>query len=620
MIVSILLKRRKLAVAIIASLITHVAAYAQFTSIELEPLVTTATRIPESATIIGSSVDSIQETDLTRRQLFTLAEALGGTAGISTGPTGQVGANNSIFLRGANSNQTLFLIDGVALNDANVDYNVFVGGLHLAKGDSVEIIQGPQSTLYGSQAVGGVVSLNTARGSGKLSGEVSIEGGSFGTLGAEASLQGSRDSWGYNISASNYATDNERVNNRFTGTSLAVRLDKNIFNDLEVGITLRGLMDRYGDPSDEYTNDLYAYETEHNWLGTLFADAQLAQNLKIHVILGLQERNYSTYDFSDDIVSTTYVHNTRDVLDWQFIGQLNADNKLIAGMTADKEHTRDTGFGAINNYQTLSAYYLEDEARLTENAYLTLGARNDHYDTFGSASTGRATLALLSYNKSLKFRGSYATGFNAPSFLDLYGKDAYYVGNPHLVPETTKGVDLGFDFYFPNNAGSLSATWFKNDYKNLINYNFNQSPATMQNIDKARTDGIELSAKTLFLGSIKARIAYTYLKALNLTEDEALLRRPKNSGNVDLWEDITSNLGLGFGVTFVGERSDVNAYTYDAVMDPNYTVFRIYSNWSITQHVSVHARIENLLNRKYEPVNGYPATGLGIYGGIDWKF
>ena len=615
-----LLKKTKLAFILIASLIVCLDIKAQFSAVELEPVVTTATRVSESATIIGSSVDTIQEADLTRRQLFTLSDALSGVAGIGTAPTGQVGANDSIFLRGSNSNQTLFLIDGIALNDANVDYNVFLGGLHLAKADTLEIIQGPQGSLYGSQAVGGVISLNTARGSGKLSGVLSVEGGSFGSLSSAASLQGSHDAWSYTISASDYATDNQRINNRFTGSSLAMRLDKTVFSDFEVGLTLRGLMDKYGDPSDRYTNDLYAHETEHNWLGTLFADAQLAQNLKTHLIYGLQDRNYSAYDYTYGAVSTNYVHNTRQVLDWQFTGQLTADNKLVAGVTTDKEHTRDTGFGAINNHQTLTAYFVEDESRFTDNVYLTVGARNDHYDTFGGASTGRVTLAILSYNKALKLRGSYASGFNAPSFLELYGKESYYVGNSHLYPEKTKGADIGFDFYFPNNAGSLSLTWFKNDYRNLIVYNFDVTPSTTENIDKARSDGFELSAKTLFVGSMKARIAYTYLIANNLSQHEPLLRRPKNSGNVDLWQDVTSNLGFGLGITFVGARADVNAYTYESVTDPNYSVFRIYSNWTITKQLAFHARIENLLDRKYEPVNGYPALRLGTYAGLDWKF
>ena len=99
-----------------------------------------------------------------------------------------------------------------------------------------------------------------------------------------------------------------------------------------------------------------------------------------------------------------------------------------------------------------------------------------------------------------------------------------------------------------------------------------------------------------------------------------MLRRPKNSGNIDLWQDITSNLGVGLGVTFVGVRSDVNAYSYQSVTDPNYSVFRIYSNWNITKQLAFHARIENLLDRKYEPVNGYPALRLGMYAGLDWKF
>ncbi len=594
---------------------------AQYTSIELDPQVTTATRVPEFANTLGTQVDSIQQSDLARRQLSTVADALSGIPGAPIGSTGQIGAVTSVFLRGSNSNQTLFLVDGIPLNDSNTDYSVFLAGAKLAPGDTIEIAQGPQSTLYGGEAVGGVVSLMTARGMGPMSGSISADAGSFGSLQGAASLQGVKDSWGYNVSASTYTTNNERINNRFAGTSVALRLDKILFTDLSVGLTVRGLMDRYGDPSDIYTNDRYAYETEHNWLSTLFLDGQLTQYINTHLILGMQDRNYNAYQPRPGSATlNTVVQNRREILDWQFTGEITSSNKLTAGLTADLEHTKNTGFGAVDKKQTLRAYFVEDEAMLIENVYLTAGARQDTYDTFGTANTERITLAILTNNRLLKFRGSYGTGFDAPSFLDLYGKDPYFVGNPKLLPEKTKGWDFGFDFYFPNNSGSLTATWFNNDYTNLIIDNFMLSPATTANVEHAKTDGLEFAAKTIFLGSIKTRAAYTYMQAINVTQNSLLLRRPEHSATIDLWEDIGSGVSLGLGASFVGQRSDVSALNYATIIDRNYTIFRLYSNWNMTKRFALHARIENLLNRKYSPVNGYPALGLGFYAGVDWKF
>src|SRR5580692_11270563 len=167
---------------------------------QLVPFVVTATRTPAAPQTLGTVVDSISAVDLARRQISSLKDALGGVPGAPAFASGQSGGVTSIFLRGADSNQTLFLVDGIRFSDPNTDYSVFLGGALVGAGDCIEIAHGPQSTLYGGEAIGGVVSLRAQKGAGAPTEQVSAEAGSFGTVDGSASVQGAQGPWAYNVS------------------------------------------------------------------------------------------------------------------------------------------------------------------------------------------------------------------------------------------------------------------------------------------------------------------------------------------------------------------------------------------------------------------------------------
>jgi vitamin B12 transporter len=592
------------------------AARAQFAPIQIDPVVTTATRLPEPVSTVGTDMDVVFSSDIGRQQLSTVADALAEVEGAPVFAAGQAGAATSLFLRGSNSNQTLFLVDGIRINDANTDYSAFIGGARFGPFDALEVAQGPQGTLYGAEAVGGVVSLKSQKGSGPPSESVEVEAGSFGTIGGDAEAQGASGPWAYAVSAGGGETENERPNNRFDSGDLTFRLDRSIFKDLSVGATIRGYVAKYGDPGDKYTNDLFDHERESDWLGTIFAEGRLSENFSTHLTLGGQDQQYTAVTKS----GTTVVTNERGVVDWQVTGRMTGNNKLTAGLTAEDEMTRNPGFGGIDNRQTLFAVFAQDEWSPIKDIYLTGGVRHDDFDTFGGATTGRATIAALAADHAIKLRASYGTGFDSPSFLDLYGVGEGYVGNPKLQPEKSRGWDAGLDFYIPNNQGYVGVTWFRTDSSNLIEDNFNVHPFTPVNLDKARADGLEVSVKTVVAGSIQAKVAYTWLQAEDVTDGTPLLRRPEDSASVDLWQDLGAGWSLGAGGDFVGRRADIDALTYATVKDPSYTVVRAYVAWKVNPRLTLRARVENLLDRQYEPVNGYPQPGTGIYGGAEWKF
>lgn len=585
---------------------------------QLSPFVTTATRTAAERSTIGAAVDVLAGADLVRRQLNSLSGALGAAAGAPLFASGASGATTSLFLRGANSNQTLFLVDGLRLNDPNTNYEVFLGGACVSACDSLEIAHGPQSTLYGGEAVGGVISLRAERGAGAPAGQVSLEAGSFGSLQGTVAAQGERGANAWNFALQGGRTDNQRANNGFDSTNATVRLDRTLNDRVAAGGTLRWFRGIYGDPGDRYTNDPDNESRESNLLATAFTTVRLAPHWSAHAILGGQDRRFvSENPRAGGESQVTVVKNRRGVLDAQTTFSGVERHRVTGGTTAEANHTRNTGFGAINEKQTLLAVFAQDEFSPRDDVFLTAGLRNDDYDTFGRATTGRATAAWLVAARAVKLRASYGTAFRSPSFLDLYGESAFYQGNPNLEPERARGWDAGVDYYLPAQRGTLAATWFETTYCDLIASTPNFR--SVENIQRARTRGVEVSATLLLPAAAELRASYTYLEADNLTAGVRLLRRPRHRANLDITREVGRVL-IGGGVAFTAQREDVHARTFARIDGEDFTVVRFHGRWRINERLALKARLENLLDERYEEVNGYPALGFGAFAGAEWKF
>ena len=602
---------------LLAGIVPALSARAQTGEPEdLPAYVLTATRTPAALTTTGTFVDTISADELARMQLNTLQSALGGIPGAPAFRSGAAGGVTSLFLRGSNSNQTLFLVDGIRFNDPNTDYQVSLGGMGMAAGDSLEVAHGPQSTLYGGEAVGGVLALSAQRGAGVFSASTSAEAGSFGTVQGALHAQGAGGPAAFNFSASGGQTQNDRPNNDFTSATYALRLDRKLSKTVAVGATWRGFTSIYGSPGDRFTNDPDNEDRETNQLLTLFADFNPSPGLTSHVVLGGQDRRF----VSDTGSATTLVQNRRAVLDWQATWTVNEQHRVTGGVTAELNTARNTGFGNIDERQQLLAVFAQDEWTPVEHLYLTAGLRSDDHDTFGRATTGRATAAWLSADSHWKFRATYGTAFRSPSFLDLYGQSAFYVGNPDLRPERASGWDGGVDYFFSHNRGVLGATWFETRYRDLVTFDFSAFPGTVKNVGRARTRGLEVSGKYALPGALQVRLAYTWLEADDLTNGTRLLRRPRHSGSLDVWHDFGRGFSAGSGVAAVAGRQDVDAVTLATIDAEDYTVVRVYAAWQATLRLAIKARVENLLDEHYEEVNGYPQSGRGVFAGAEWKF
>lgn len=587
----------------------------------LESYFITATRTPAGPTRLGTAVDAWAPAELARHRIDSLAGALAGVPGAPVLQSGAAGGAASIFLRGANSDQTLFLVDGIRMNDPNTNYQLFLGGATLGAHDRVEISRGPQSTLYGGEAAGGVIALRTEPGRGEPNSRVLFEAGSFGTIRGGAATQGERGAWAYSLSAAGGHTDNDRPNNAFDSANLAARLDRRVGRSTTLGGTLRGFQGVYGSPGSVFENDPDNEERELNWLGTIFGAFEPAPEVSARVTLGGQLRRFvSRNPAPGGPTQETVVENRRGVLDAQVTHRGLERHRITAGLTAEQNHTTNTGFGDIDERQTLLALFLQDEVTVTERVFVTGGMRTDDHDTFGRATTGRLAAAWQAVPERVKVRASYGTAFRSPSFLDLYGQSAFYAGNPDLDPEEARGWDAGIDVTLPDGRGALAATWFDTRFENLIVFDFGVFPGTTRNVGRARTRGLEASAKLAVGRRAEVRLSYTYLEAEDLTEGVRLLRRPRHSGRVDLWHDFGAGFEAGAGLGFVADRKDIHAASFSTIDAEDYVVARVHAAWSPRPGFRLLARVENALDEEHAQVHGFPQPGFGAFFGLESTF
>lgn len=599
----------------------------------LDPVVVSATRTPVRASRLGSAVEAINAEDASRRQVTTLGQALE-SAGATPVHTGAAGGATSLFMRGANSTQTLILVDGIRASDSNALYANFIGAAAPLGTDRIEVVRGPQSTMYGSDAIGGAVSISAQRGSGAPTAAVLAEAGSFGTVRTVLSSQGEKGATAFNVSVAGLTTQNDRENNDFESLTGAVRVDRRLSDAVNVGGTVRVFRGEYGSPGANVgfgANDPDREERETNALATVFAELTPSDDWSGRVTLGGQNRDFVSENPTPPPASNARVITRRAVLDAQATYAGWEDHRLTFGGTGEWQHFKSTGFGSPSGRPLDYAVFVQDEWTPVERVFFTAGLRRDEFDDFGGQTTGRATAAWQAVPERLKLRASYGTGFRTPSFLELNGfaPDPFfgdYVGNPNLQPEKARGWDAGLDYTLPNQRGVVSATYFRNDYKNLID-GFVFVPGapgffTSQNVGEAESQGVELAAKLRLTDALVATGTYTYLDAKDATTGARLLRRPRHAATLDVWNDFGRGFSAGVGATFAADAVDIDsASPFGARTDgEDYVVARAYAAWTVTERLTLKARVENLFDEDYAAVNGFPALGIGAYAGAEWRF
>jgi vitamin B12 transporter len=618
-----------------------VSLFAQEKEVILEKVVVTATRIETPIEEIASSVTVISSQEIERKQKATVLEVLRGTPGLDVVQSGGPGRGTSVFLRGANSEHTLVMIDGVEVNDPISPGRSFdFAHLTVDNIERIEVIRGPQSTLYGSDAIGGVIHIITKKGEGKPKFFLSAEGGSFTTFREATGISGGNKWVNYSFALSRFDTegisaaskkDGNYEKDGYKNTSLSTRLGFTPLENLNIDFILRYIdakaeTDNFGgvggdDPNNVQESKQFLFKTQvglsllnHFW------------NQKLGFVINTHNRDSKNKKDAQHPFDFSKGHYDGQLLkfDWQHTLNLHKTNALTFGFEFEEEEGEskweDQWGVSIFPKKTanIKGYYIQDQIKLWDRFFTTIGVRIDDHSRFGTETTYRIAPAYLIKETDTKIKGTFGTGFKAPSLYQLFAPATLWgpIGNKDLKPEKSKGWDFGIEQDLLKHKVSFGATYFRNDFKDLIDFDFSKGYV---NIAKAKTEGIELFASVKPIDNLTARINYTYTDTEDKKTGKPLLRRPRNKMGLDLNYHFLDKGNLNLGAIYVGKRDDWKPYPVRGRIG-GYTLVNLAASYDITKNFQIFGRVDNLFDKDYEEVSGYGTPGLSFFGGIKLSF
>lgn len=584
-------------------------------------IVVTPYYAPTALGRVGSSVSVISAEEIARQPTESVAQLLRTVPGVTVNETGGAGGQTLVSLRGTEAQHTLVLIDGVRVNDPSSSRDQFDFGLFtITDIERIEILRGPQSALYGSDAIGGVINIITKRPGGPPRLKASVEGGSYGTR--RFNLSGGTSAGDFSIYSSGtyYATDGfSRVGDRDRGEPDSTE---------KFAGTIRGAFDPGNGVKFEFGGDGYHQDSQIDGGSTIDAKGYHSNR---NLISGFGKITFPTFDgrvnntlnffatntkreYIDPSRTTNYVGN--DVgLEYQKQISFGNAGSLLGGARFESQtasSTRsDLASPTFDSDISLYAGYLLYQLPVGERLSFSLAGRHDGQVDGKGFNTGRVTALYAIPEAGAAIRGSFGSGAKRPTAFQL----SY---NPDLKPETSIGGDLGIEKTLFDGRFTISATGFWNRIDDMIDYDFTIPPwGSYNNIDEAQTQGVELAAKAMIVpGALHAKASYTYLDARNLATKKQLAKRAQHSGAVSLVYTGIRNLETAISATYVGRRYNDDAGTVK--LDP-YTRIDLSADYRINSNLSVYGRVENLLNTTYSDAEGYNSAGLSGYAGLKWS-
>jgi vitamin B12 transporter len=632
----------------------------------LPDVVVTADRTAEPLSRTGSAISVVNSETIATSNPGSLVDAFRTVPGLDITETGGPGGTTSIRLRGGNTGQTLVLIDGIRVNDptaasGDYDFAMFTPSAI----ERIEVLKGPQSALYGSDAMGGVVNIISKQGKGPPRFDVRTEGGSYGTASTNGSMTGTTGPWSYAFTGggqhsngfSRYGYRIPAIEARFPnlendgydrlGGSARIGYDAGEGVKLETGYLSSYTRAAY-DAASADTPSASTKKLQQVWgrvtIDTL--DGVLTHSVNVFDTHAERSFNDISYATARNVTTTTSTISdyTGDSVgaEYQATLKMGPLGSLVYGARTQHEtaQTYTTAILPVRGFLTPAVAAAQDNKSLFalwslpigERLIVTAGGRVDDVSTTGNRpgnadssgrfETWRTTAAYSIFETGTKLRASAGTGAKAPTLFQLYSPAN---GTPSLSSEENFGYDAGIDQSLFNGRVVLSLTGFSADYKNLINF---VSPTTVANpclasqttgcyinVARAETNGIELGTDVDILpGLVKLNVAYTYLHAIDQSNESILARRPKNLARFALTITPTDKWLIEPRVTTVSKRfSSANQVgQVDA-----YTRVDLYSEYKIDANWKVFARGENILNEHYQEVLNFGTTGPAAYAGFN---
>ena len=617
--------------------------------VQAEEVVVSATKTPVPVSHVTSAVDVITAQDMKKQNIRHVADALRLAQGLAVFSSGGPGTEVNARIRGANSSQTLVLIDGAIMNSGTLGSYDFAN-LTTDNIERVEILRGAQSMLWGSDAMGGVINIVTKRGQGPFSATGFLEYGSFASLREGGTVSGKQGIVDYSLSLSRWDTSSfSAVNYRRGATERdsyrnwqgSGRIGVDLPHDGRLDFNMRWMnSDTQLDsvsatfPSDVYGSKMrsqqyvFSGSYEQPITGWWSQKLTLARSQEASLFLpGTLQRSLLDGTFSTPFGSPNETRVIANRLEWQHNFQITKLLLLSAGYQF-REQQGENDTGLINSILSSHAGFAQAQFNLWDRVFATAGVRHDSYNVFGDATTYRLTGGYYHTETDTKLRASYSTGFRAPSMNELFFPN---FGNPNLGPEKSQSMDVGIDQYFLSKQLKVTGGFFWNHYRNLIITTFDPAfcaPFSTfgfcpQQLGEASTKGWEAglsytySSDRQFLKGMVVQAQYTNTLTRDLEAHTRLPRWPTDQWSASvsyqpidpLWITVIGRyVGSRFNTT--GEQQNLRAFD----------VWSLAVTYDVTKRMQAYLRAENLFNEKYEEIASAGTPIRSIFGGVRVTF
>jgi len=612
---------------------------------KLSEVVVSATRTQTSTLELANSVTVIDSAEIANRNSSNVFDLLKNEYGVSYTRQGGPGTLSNINIRGGNSSYTLVLVDGIEVNLNNDPSNFYdFASLSTDNVQSIEILRGPQSTLYGSNSLAGVINVITKKGIGKPSFSLLSEAGSYKTFKNTLGMNGNVSNFNYSVTLSRaesegFSAASEKYGNTekdgYRKDNISARLGYDFTETAQLNLLMSynnsksdydQTAGKFGDdPTYIFNQEEFSFRGEGKFD---LLDGKWNQKIGASIFRNVRKYNFDYSKFNAAASNSSY-DGRKIKIDWQNNFNLLENHLLTFGIENISEAAVSEYFyfSQFFNYESLFPQkksntfgtYLQDQLKIGQSFFSTLGVRFDNHDKFGSVFTYRFAPAYIIWETGTKLKATFGSGFKTPSLFNLY--DPAY-GNLDLNPEESIGFDAGVEQFLANDLLSIGVTYFQNNYKDLIG--FDQSFKAI-NVNKAKTNGVETYLTAQMFDKLKIKLNYTYTNAKDesegLDDDERkLIRRPEHKVGSYLSYNFSPKANANVEVIYIGEQDDLvfDNLTFTSSrtqLDP-YILLNFSAHYQLLEFLRFNLRLENILDSDYEEVYGYATPGFSIYGGI----
>jgi vitamin B12 transporter len=635
----------------------------------VDPLVVTASRSGDAtpAQLIGASVTVIDDQALQQRQALVVSDILRDVPGVEVSRAGAVGAFTQVRIRGAEGNHTLVLVDGIKASDPFFDEFDF-GTIIADEGAKIEVLRGQQSSLYGSDAIGGVINYITLTGAEAPGVRLRAEGGSMGTYAGGARVAGVKGNLDFALSASGLSTDGYPVapgGRRNVGSDSAGASAKLIWTAApNLHLTAVGRYSYTDADVDNTDQDSFSptfgrtldspgvHYVNRAYYGLLRAQLELLDGRWTNAVTvqgadtrrsGFDAANPFAPPAGQPIVKASGDHGTRVRGSFESalrFGDDHVKQRVTFVLDAERDTSRTTvspfggflGRETTDNYGVVGAYDLTVDDRISFGASL----RHDVNNRFADPTTYRVQ-GSYRFDQGLRLHAAAGSGVKDPSFSELFDFFAgRFIGNPDLKPEKSEGWEVGLDQTFLAGRANVGATFFDNRLTDQITTDFSTGvarPINLPGTDKQR--GVELFADAQVSDDWRIDAAYTWLDAPQkrsviqsgafITFDGQAVRRAKDIASANLtWAPTGRPFTATLTVRYNGKQNDLAftdpSFTPVLVSLHSFTLVNLGATWRVTEQAELFGRVENLFDQSYQEVFSFATPGRAAYGGVRLRF